>query len=533
MADKFVLTAQLQMQAPRNLGQVTSQIKKSLQSVDSVVNVKVAKGASKSVADLNKKTIEVAKNAEKAENAFASFGTAVGLAARRFAAYAVATTVMFKITGAIAEATKEAIAFQRELVKVAQVTNQTLGGMKNLTKAITETATSLGVSSKSLVEVSRVLAQAGLSARETTIAMKALALTDLAPTFDNISNTVETAVAILNQFGKGVGALEKQLGSINAVAGSFAVEAADLGVAVRRAGGAFKAAGGDLTELIALFTAVRQTTRESAETIATGFRTIFTRMRRPKTIEFLRLIGVELTDLEGKFIGPFQAVGKLNKALADLDPRDVKYAAIIEQLGGFRQVSKVIPMIQQFAVAQRAYAVAQAGANSLAADGEKAQATLAVQFQKVRQEFEGLVRKITDSKSFKIMADVSMKLAKALISIVDALTPLLPMLTAMMTIKIGTGLSSMMGMGKKGGGIGDFLGSVKGALGTTGGTFNRGGKVMGFARGGVVPGQGNRDTVPAMLTPGEFVIRKSAVQAFGARNLGKINKYASDFYSKS
>ena len=34
-----------------------------------------------------------------------------------------------------------------------------------------------------------------------------------------------------------------------------------------------------------------------------------------------------------------------------------------------------------------------------------------------------------------------------------------------------------------------------------------------FARGGYVPGRGDRDTVPAMLTPGEFVIRKKAVQA--------------------
>ncbi len=121
------------------------------------------------------------------------------------------------------------------------------------------------------------------------------------------------------------------------------------------------------------------------------------------------------------------------------------------------------------------------------------------------------------------MADVSMKLAKALISIVDALTPLLPMLTAMMTIKIGTGLSSIMGMGKKSSGIGDFLGNIKGALGTTGGTFNRGGKVMGFARGGVVPGQGNRDTVPAMLQPGEFVIKKSSARKLGSGTLEAMN----------
>jgi hypothetical protein len=35
-----------------------------------------------------------------------------------------------------------------------------------------------------------------------------------------------------------------------------------------------------------------------------------------------------------------------------------------------------------------------------------------------------------------------------------------------------------------------------------------GGGIKGFAKGGLVPGSGNGDTVPAMLTPGEFVVTK-------------------------
>jgi hypothetical protein len=45
-----------------------------------------------------------------------------------------------------------------------------------------------------------------------------------------------------------------------------------------------------------------------------------------------------------------------------------------------------------------------------------------------------------------------------------------------------------------------------------------------FAMGGLSKGT---DTVPAMLTPGEFVIRKSAVDRIGVGTLGKINGYAS------
>ena len=43
----------------------------------------------------------------------------------------------------------------------------------------------------------------------------------------------------------------------------------------------------------------------------------------------------------------------------------------------------------------------------------------------------------------------------------------------------------------------------------------------------MVPGSGNRDTVPAMLQPGEFVIRKKAVETIGSQNLHSMNKYGS------
>ena len=41
--------------------------------------------------------------------------------------------------------------------------------------------------------------------------------------------------------------------------------------------------------------------------------------------------------------------------------------------------------------------------------------------------------------------------------------------------------------------------------------------------GGVVPGYGDQDTVPTMLTPGEFVIRKEVVEKVGVNNLKAVN----------
>ncbi len=45
-----------------------------------------------------------------------------------------------------------------------------------------------------------------------------------------------------------------------------------------------------------------------------------------------------------------------------------------------------------------------------------------------------------------------------------------------------------------------------------------------FAAGGRVGGTGNRDTVPAMLTPGEFVLRRAAVKKIGMPSLQRMNQ---------
>ena len=45
-------------------------------------------------------------------------------------------------------------------------------------------------------------------------------------------------------------------------------------------------------------------------------------------------------------------------------------------------------------------------------------------------------------------------------------------------------------------------------------------------KGGQVPGKGNTDTVPAMLTPGEFVMSKGAVQQYGDQTLEGMNAAA-------
>ncbi len=552
-------------------------------SILSGVNTQVSnlnKGLTTTPNRLNKATLST----KTAANAFESFGKGAALAAKRYTAFAVAAGAGLGIVTAITSGFREALRFQKELVKLSQVTGTSVAGIRDLEAEVTRLSVTFGVSSSELIQVSQILAQAGLSANETKRAMEALAKTTLTPTFDDITETVEGAISIMSQFDVTVDELNSTFSSINTVAARYAVESADIITAVRRSGAAFKAAGADLDEFIALFSSVRATTRESAETISTGLRTIATRIQRPQTIEFLKQLGVNLQDTEGKFIGVYDAVGQLSSALKDVDPRDSRFAQIIEELGGFRQVGKTIPLLQQFDKAQEILRVARSSANSLDKDAQTSGQALIVQFTRVQERFLAMIRTISETGSFNVLAGGLLKLADAAIRVVDVLGPVLPILATIQTIKAAKGLGAFatgfIGEFKSGGGAGAAGTNI--AASVTGGTnaaqkalanaptatqastqisllqnisntiqqsnnllaniavgvstsrnlsgVSRTGK--GFtnpikrARGGLVPGVGSGDTVPAMLEPGEFVIRKKAVESLGIGQLANINARA-------
>ena len=76
--------------------------------------------------------------------------------------------------------------------------------------------------------------------------------------------------------------------------------------------------------------------------------------------------------------------------------------------------------------------------------------------------------------------------------------------------------SNIFGGGGGGGGIGDFFGSL---------FKSKGGLIKGYSTGGhVLGGSGNKDDIPAMLSGGEYVIRKNAVKKYGPEYLQMLNE---------
>jgi TP901 family phage tail tape measure protein len=490
------------------IGQVSLELSKASKQLREFVKSHSARldvvNSNQAIAKLQK----VGKEAKKATTFAEKFGDALALKTEQFAVYTVAAAAIGKVTFELARATRESIRFEQEMVRLSQVFNVSKGSVEGLSNSIRKLAIDLGVPANQLARTSVILAQTGLTAQETADALEALAKTSLTATFGNLEKTTDGAVAIMQQFNLEASELEDVFDKINAVTKKFAVESNDVIEAVKRAGSVFSATGGTFEEFLAVFTSIRSTSRETSETIATGLRTIVARVQRPKVIDYFKELGIELETVDGNFIGPRKAITAIADGLQRLGivAGQTKFAEVVEQLGGLRQVARVIPLLQQTGKQQEALALQQNAAGSVAKDVAKAQETLAVRFDQTKQRFEELVFKITQTSSFQGLADLFLNIANTAITLGDALRDLLPLLVALQGLRVGTSLiaGTRRIFGAQGGGN---LARPPFQLGGPG--------VLNFSSGSKVPGAGNRDSVLAALTPGEVVLNRRQQNRLG------------------
>lgn len=502
-------------------------------------------------------------------------GRQTAITVRRFSGFLIARDLIFGLGFAFRDTIAEAVRFEREITKIAQLQNSSIASARQLGSFIGGLSTQYGASSSELVKAGQVLAQAGKTSSETRLILSGLAQASLAPTFGtDTQKNADNLIALLGQFKLEAKDTAAVLDILNAVSKDYNVSVEELFEGVRRAGSTFAVLSGvpqglkpgleSLKEFTALFTSVIDTTRESAETIGTSFRTVLPRLLRGSTRDLIKKeLGLDLLDDTGKFIGPFKAIEGLFKSLQNFRGSDSTFARIIEEFGGSRQVGRVIPLLQEFPKAMRAFEIANNSAGSVVQDSRLAYETLGVQLDRLKEQFLALGRDFVNSGSFKVLADSFLIAAKSAASLVKALEPLLPLITALAAVSAA---KSTFSFGKEflydgafhlpplkragGGNVGRvdslltpgelvFNAASARANGQSAlSRFNATGDISALRtmRGvQMVPGVGNTDSVHAKLEPGSYVIRKSSVQkALGFRrfasggNVGSPQSFFSD-----
>lgn len=501
--------------ASASLGSLYSRIRNIGNAIHSIGgNVNTFSNLNKQVVSLNQSIGQSGTSFKKAGAEAISFAESVGISARRFISFGIAAGVLAKVSYDFRNAVVAALEFDREMIRLKQVSGDSNEVIASIAKTISKLGTTLGVSSGDMAKTAVTLRQAGISARDTQKALESLGKTTLSPTFDSLASSTEGVIAIMKQFNTTAGELENQLSAISKVSAEFPVESNDLVEAIKRTGGAFKAAGGNLNELLALFTTIRGTTRESAESIATGMRTIIARLQDPAIAHKLHNIGVEVYDLKEQFVGPYEAIERLGAALRKLPSGDIRANSILKDIGGLRQLSRVIPLIYNPETTRSAYASAMNSAGTLSKDAVTAQEALLTQLNKVKEGFLDLFRVIATDSSVRTSLDYLIKSVQVLTDAMRQLKPLVPLFLGFAAVK---GVSAIRG---------GFSSFTKG-FGVPAKGYAKGGSVaatVDYSSGGNISGgTPGRDSVAALLMPGEFVLRKDAAAQIGYGNLTKLN----------
>lgn len=550
-------------------------IKEAQSSLDATRRVVAAMGGAGSRLTKDFKTAvqvvnETERNLRRPVNLMQDLGRQTAITTKRFGVFIALNSLMRGTAQNLQDATADAVKFNSELRKVAQLLSNTrnsfgVGALGELRTTINGLSTDLGLSSIELAQSAKFFAQAGRSITEVNGLLKQLAPAGLTATFGDLEKSAESIEALLGQFKLSVGQVTPVLDVLNSVTKEYNVSIDELFKGLQKSGSTFASLSGiidrgfgdernlqNFREFVSLFTAIISTSRESADVVGTSLRTILPRLQRQRTQEALGGIGVSVVD-NGRFVGVAEAITRISLALQSVDKSSPAFTALVEQLGGLRQFNRVIPLLTQGDKIRGALNIAESSQGSVAKDVALAQEDLAVQLAKLRQEFLLLVREFSQTGTFDNLTDSFITLTRGIIKLADALSflaPFIPILGGIAAVRgfgsFATGFrrnfTTQIGGYASGGRVGgvdvaltpgELIFPPKAVSKIPGGyntlyRANRTGNVSGLNNEGatVVPGRGNTDSVYTKVPPGSFILRKSASKKLLGYNKGGVAGYA-------
>src|SRR5262249_32637376 len=154
----------------------------------------------------------------------------------------------------------------------------------------------------------------------------------------------------------------------------------------------FARTGAEAKELIAIMGSLRETTDESASSVANSLKSIFARLQKPAVNSNLASLGINLRDSNGDALSAFEQVRRLSEATSGLSPNSARFASIAGELGGARNLQTITALIKNFDDAQQHLNASQAGAAELEKNQGLALDGLGSKLSRTRESLQALTR---------------------------------------------------------------------------------------------------------------------------------------------
>lgn len=367
--------------------------------------------------------------------------------AKRIATFSAVVGSLYVVSRRLREGLANAVEFQSQLVKVGQITNSSLSSVTNFGKGIRDVGKNFGVAGSDLAGVTQVLSSASFSLKEIEALLPTIAQAKLSPSFENLDN-LANGIIVLKQFVNETEDYGKALNSVNQLSNDYAVEAESLVAILKRAGSTYRQTSDDLAGLFAISTALKSSTRLGDGTIGTGLKSIFQSLQSEKSIGIVKGLGGSLTNEQGGAKNPLDAIrelARLNEAFSKTEKGRLQFSQAITDIAGGFQSGKLLSLVQNIELVEKAYRTASSESDSLARNSRLAFQSIDNQLTKTRETFSSFFDSIANSSGFQSSLSNTLSLVRGLTEAAKVLLPLTPILLGALAGKAasrGIGLAS-------------------------------------------------------------------------------------------
>jgi TP901 family phage tail tape measure protein len=254
----------------------------------------------------------------------------------RVLAFGASAGAIYAVEAAFSALVRKTIEVEKSLKDINVILGLTSSDLRGFSRDLFKIAGETGQSFAELAKSATEFSRQGLGAAETLRRTRdAMILARLAG-MDVIAST-EALTAAMNTFNDTALTSTVIVNKLANVDAKFAVSSEDLAEAIKRVGSSAIAAGVSFDSLLATITAAQQKTARGGRVIGNSFKTIFTRIQRPRVIKQLQDMGVAVKDMSGNMKPAMEILQNFASTYDNLS--DSQKALTAEMLGGVFQVN--------------------------------------------------------------------------------------------------------------------------------------------------------------------------------------------------
>jgi len=267
----------------QRMQQLNAILKQQAQTYKDILNTSSMEGAEEAQANLQRTSDSIKQLVDSANvgaGAFSNFASHVRNAIKQTIAYTFSIGLMHNAQRFLNDGIKYAIELNRELVNIQVLQAkgaQTPEEVNALAKSFNNLAQEMGVTTLEVAKGSVEWLRQGKTITETTELLRASTMLGKLGNL-SLAESTEYLTSTVNSYGL---ATEDVIGVVDkliAVDNVSATSAKEMATALRYSAAAANEAGVSLEQLISYIAVVSSTTRQNAESIGQGMKTMFTRM---------------------------------------------------------------------------------------------------------------------------------------------------------------------------------------------------------------------------------------------------------------